>query len=144
MKKVSKPKSGYLIHYVCNCLCPECNEYHEDFPEYLCNAHTHGMDKYGVPDFQIVLDNQELVSYTFKELAKRVQSGEIFAGGECIDDLFENNKVKLLVFKEADRNVLRVIFPDPNNKWPNDKGCEYPYNQQFLPTDKLTKTQPSV
>ena len=48
-------KIDWLIHLVANGACDECGEVETDFLPYMCNAHTHGLERYGHLDFQMVL-----------------------------------------------------------------------------------------
>lgn len=45
-------KIDWLIHLVANGACDECGEVETDFLPYMCNAHTHGLERYGHLDFQ--------------------------------------------------------------------------------------------
>ena len=45
----------WIIHLVANGACDECGKEEKGFLPYTCNAHTHGMEKYDHPDFQVVL-----------------------------------------------------------------------------------------
>ena len=46
----------WIIHFIGNgVFCPDCGKIENGFPHYICNAHTHGMEKYGHPDFQVVI-----------------------------------------------------------------------------------------
>lgn len=45
----------WIIHLVANGACDECGKEEKGFLPYTCNAHTHGMEKYGHPDFQVIL-----------------------------------------------------------------------------------------
>ncbi len=40
-------KIDWLIHLVANGACDECGEVETDFLPYMCNAHTHGLERYG-------------------------------------------------------------------------------------------------
>ena len=52
MKKIE-----WIIHYVCNgAVCAECSKVEYPYPEFICDAHTHGMEKYGHLNFQVVID----------------------------------------------------------------------------------------
>ena len=52
MKKIE-----WIIHYVCNgAVCAECGKVEYPYPEFICDAHTHGMEKYGHLNFQVVID----------------------------------------------------------------------------------------
>ena len=50
-------KIDWVIHYVANgAVCAKCGKVETGFIPNFCNAHTHGMEKYHHPDFQMVLD----------------------------------------------------------------------------------------
>ena len=50
-------KIDWIIHLVTNgAQCEECGEVESGFLPYMCNAHTHGMERYNHLDFQIVLN----------------------------------------------------------------------------------------
>ena len=91
-------KIDWVIHYVANgAVCAKCGKVETGFIPNFCNAHTHGMEKYHHPDFQMVLD----------------------AGPS----------------EECGRKVLRVIIPDKENRFPDERGCELPYLMQLMETD---------
>ena len=48
-------KIDWIIHCCANGYCEECGEVESGFLPFLCNAHTHGMVRYGHMDFQLVL-----------------------------------------------------------------------------------------
>ena len=108
------------------------------FKPYLCNAHTHGMDRYGHPDFQVVLRiSDREISRILNTLCLAVQKGIIFEDGEYIGGIYDDCPVRLQSFYEGDRKVLRVIIPDDNNIFPEITYCQRPYSYQLLRTDAL-------
>ena len=64
----------WIIHYILDNPGP--------YP-YLCNAHTHGMEKYRHPDFQMVLNlPQEHICYLLNSCGrKRGKAGSRNTGG---------------------------------------------------------------
>lgn len=137
----SKNKVDWFIHLVANgtpCMC--CDRVENSFKDYLCNAHTHGMEKYNHLDFQLVLHiSSEEIMYILNELGLRVQAGEKFKNGDMVSGIFLDCDVRLMEVTEMDRKVLRVIIPDSKNRFPENPDCDYPYNQQFLSTEDLCK-----
>ena len=126
-------KIDWIIHFVVNgesCDC--CGKVEDSFPEFMCNTHTHGLEKYDHLDFQIVLAlPPEIVGHLLNGLGLRVQAGEKFKDGDVISDLLANNyDVHLVEVEETERRVLRLLMPDPQNRFPGDAECDYPYNQQ--------------
>lgn len=129
----------WIIHMVVNGLaCAECGKVEQPFLKHLCNCHTHGMDRYGHLDFQMILQvSPEVVGYILNTFGKRVQAGESFKAGDMIEGIFLDCPVRLDSFWECDRKVLRVIIPDGQNRFPEDPECTYPYSHQLLPTEAL-------
>lgn len=82
------------------------------------NAHTHGMDLIGHPDFQITLPlSNDHISSFFHTLCSRVKNGERFKNGDVITDLCANDyKVRFIDATENDRPVLRLVFADKFNR----------------------------
>ena len=136
------PEIDWFIHMIGNGVyCEECGKVENSFPEYICNAHTHGMEKYGHLDFQMVIHTDpKLMGYVLNEFGLRVQSGQHFKAGDLVEGIFLDCAVRLDEFDECGRKVLRVIIPDGKNRFPEDPACEYPYSFQLIPTDRLVKT----
>lgn len=116
-------KIDWLIHHVFN-----------EIPrQYIINNHTHGMEKYNHMDFQMVLDiTPKNVMYLLNTMGLRVQEGETFKAGDMVTGLYEDCSVRLDEFQETGRTVLRLIFPDGNNRFPEDPLCKAPYKYQLL------------
>lgn len=93
-------------------------------PEGFVNAHTHGFQKtWGHTDFQIVLNvGQKTISSIFWEFADRVKAGEVFHGGMLVDKIIKKYAVKLDQNTETGRDVLRVLLPDADGRFPGDSG----------------------
>lgn len=132
-------KVDWIIHLVANgVVCEDCGKVENCFPEYICNAHTHGMDKYDHMDFQMVLQiPREDICYILNTFGKRVQAGEQFHAGEMVTGIFQDCPVRLDAFQECNRTVLRVIIPDGDNRFPEDPECKYPYSFQTLTMEQL-------
>lgn len=105
---------------------------------YTCNAHTHGLERYGHLDFQMVLFlPTEEIGRILNTLGLRVQSGERFQSGDMVSGIYEDCDVRLDEYEETGRKVLRVIIPDANNIFPGEGDCTLPYCLQLLKTDEL-------
>lgn len=138
-----KPKKrlppDWIIHLVANGIqCKDCGEVENCFPNGICNAHTHGMEKYGHVDFQMVLHvSQQEICYVLNTLGNRVRAGEKFSAGDLVYGIFEDCPIRLDAFQECDRTVLRVIIPDGQNRFPEDEHCKYPYSLQIFTLEAL-------
>lgn len=135
------PKIDWIIHHVANGFyCPDCGMVEDSFLPCICNAHTHGMENYNHADFQLVLDiPPKQLCYILNSMALRVQRGERFNAGDRVSGIFLDCDIRLDEFEEDGRTVLRVVVPDTHNRFPEEAGCEIPYNLQSLPTDQLYK-----
>ena len=131
-------KIDWVIHLVANGACDECGEIETGFLPYMCNAHTHGLERYGHLDFQMVLFlPTEEIGRILNTLGLRVQSGERFRSGDMVSGIYEDCDVRLDEYEETGRKVLRVIIPDANNIFPEEGDCMLPYCLQLLKTDEL-------
>lgn len=129
----------WIIEIIANGMrCQHCGKIENPFPQYICNVHTHGMEKYGHLDFQLVIHMppQEM-GYVLNTLGLRVKAGERYQSGDLVEGIFEDCSIRLDEVEECGRKVLRVIMPDSQNRFPEDPECDYPYNYQLIPTDEL-------
>lgn len=134
-------KVDWVIHHVTNgVVCVYCGTVEDAFLPCACNAHTHGMERYNHPDFQLVLDvPPKELSYILNTMGLRVQNGERFKVGDMVSGIFEDCDIRLDEFEEDGRKVLRIVIPDGDNVFPDEPNCKEPYNLQALPTDQLYK-----
>lgn len=122
----SDKTSDWIIHIV-----PPTSPYlPDDIPEYILNSHTHGMYEYFHREFQVLLalDASEICRL-LETLCRRVEAGEAFSPGDMVTGLYEC-AVRLDAAIENGENVLRLIIPDSNNRFPEDPLCEAPYKYQ--------------
>ncbi len=133
-----KQTIDWIIHLVANGACDDCGKVESGFLPFACNAHTHGMENYRHPDFQLVLrlPSQEICRI-LNILGLRVQAGERFKAGDMISGIYEDCKVRLDEFEETGRKVLRVVIPDKYNRFPEDECCMDTYRIQLLKTEAL-------
>lgn len=134
-------KLNWIIHYVANgVMCGCCGEVEDGLIPYACNAHTHGMEKFGHLDFQVVINYPvDVVSYILNAFGQRVRDGARFHDGEYVSGIFEDCLVRLNEFEEAGRTVLRVTIPDEKGIFPEGEGCDSRYLVQLLQTEELYK-----
>lgn len=131
----------WVIHFIANgVVCEECGEMEQGFIPNACNAHTHGMDKYRHPDFQLVIQYPlKIVGYILNSLGKRVRAGEKFHNGEYVTGIFEDCPIRLDEFEESGRKVLRAVIPDKNGLFPECEECDPRYRVQLFKTEELYK-----
>lgn len=131
-------KVDWIIHCGANGVCDECGSPEMGFLQYACNAHTHGMERYGHMDFQMVLylPHQEIMRI-LNTLGLRVQAGERFHAGDLVAGIYEDCNIHLDEYEECGRTVLRVVIPDKYNRFPEDSQCMEVYRLQLLDTESL-------
>lgn len=132
-------KIDWIIHLVANGVkCSECNETENGFLPNMCDAHTHGMDKYGHQEFQIVLMiGAELICYILNALGLRVQAGESFKDGDSVAEIIRDYNIRIKEVEVDGKKLLRVILPDAQGCFPEDVHCAEYYNQQHYPMEML-------
>lgn len=114
----------WIIHYIIG----------DAGPGGIINAHTHGMEKYHHLDFQVVLNYPpEHIGYLLNVMGRRVQEGESFSPGDLVKGIYADCTIRLDLFRETGREVLRLIIPDRNNRFPEDPYCEMRYKAQRNP-----------
>lgn len=132
-------KVDWIYHYVANGVqCGECGEVENSFPQYVCDAHTHGMNRYNHLEFQVIIDyGPEEVGRLLNTMGRRVQNGERFKNNDVVKGLYLDCDVHLWEMSDASgRSVLRLIIPDKQNQMPEK--ADYPYSMQMLCTQLLT------
>lgn len=134
----------WIIHYLSNnVVCNSCGNQTENFLPYICDAHTHGMDKYNHPEFQVVLDlGPGMIGYLLNSMGYRVQAGETFKDGDVVTGITSTKESEDLPLrlKEVESNgkkLLRIILPDEKYRFPDDEGCQEVYNLQHMPNEFL-------
>ncbi len=125
-------KKDWIIHLVMNgAECGECEKKENGFLRYTCDSHTHGMEKYNHPNFQIVVDFEpDYIMGILNILCFMVQSGRKFHNGEFVEGIIDERKLRLDKHIENGFEIFRVVFPDDNNLFPEDANCKYPYSVQ--------------
>lgn len=131
-----KNKIDWVYHYVANGVeCAICGKEEDCFPCGICDAHTHGMNKYGHLEFQVIIDGgPKETGRLLNTMGLRVQNGECFKSGDEIEGLYLDCNVQLREMPDVSgKPVLRLVIPDAKNKLP-EEGADYPYCLQVLAT----------
>lgn len=102
--------------------------------EHTIVYHTHGLKEYDLMELEMTLPLEKQVAQDFLNLiGLEIANGRSFKDGEKVEKLFNVP----IVFRIVDgihgdnEKHLRVIFPDANNKFPWDDGCDAEYAKQI-------------
>lgn len=124
-------KYGFYIHSV----FPAAGQEHLGF-----DHHTHGIaESFRHPDFQIKLGvAQGIAAALFHDFVNRIKEGERFTVGASAalpDGTFLNGflhgfPVKLVAAVENGRELIRIVLPDPQGRFPGQPGCHPDYAHQ--------------
>jgi len=118
---MAENKADWVIHYV----------FDDNGIGGIVNIHTHGMDKYNHPDFQLVLPVSQAQAKSFlNAICYEVQDGSSFGPGIYDKETVYSCSFALTPRTEAGRDVLRLIFPDSKMRFPDNPLCEEPYKFQ--------------
>lgn len=123
----------WVIHYVQEHDCEICNKHVSNPIGFtgFANVHTHGLDKYNHKELCISIDiGFELACQILNNCGLRIklENHEFISGKDY--SVIRNFPVLFHEFENS--NTLYMILPDSNGKFPNDEGCEFPYNKQLL------------
>ena len=132
-------KMNWLCEYVSNtAVCDICGKQESGLPQYICDAHTHGMNLYGHREFQVIIEcGPQEICRLLNTMGMKVRDGEGFKPGDRIKDLYLDCEVELREKLDVDGvPLLRLVIPDKQNRWP-EESADYPYNMQILSTIAL-------
>ena len=103
------------------------------FKNGMCDAHTHGLDKYGHKELQFVLLYPiDDIGFILNTVGGWIADGRVLKDGDMIEGLTTDG-AKLLVYETKDKfgdSVLRLIMPDGEFRYP-EESTEYPYSEQY-------------
>lgn len=130
---MSNKTVDWMIHYVSNKYCDCCGELEESpisFPLFA-NIHTHGLDKYNHKELCIPLElDFNIACQILNQCGLRIKYDNVKYVPGRDDTVIQNFPV--LFYEFPNSNTLYMIMPDTNGKFPDEEGCEFPYNRQLL------------
>ena len=109
-------KHGWIIHAL------------SDAP----GGHTHGLrEVFGHPDLEVMLPvDPQTIGVWLHAIVNAIKDGEVFADGEEVEGIF-SCPVRFCDAIESGRSVLRVLFPDPQGRFPGELGCQPVFDEQM-------------
>ncbi len=112
-------------------------EENKEFPKGLGNAHTHGMEKYGLKNLCLGIDlSPERTSYILNEVSELMADSNEDMDMKKTHFLHDEHGITTLIFKlcEAtcfDEPVIAIIMADVNRGFPGNFMCLEPYRYQL-------------
>lgn len=105
------------------------------FDETTVAYHTHGLKRYGSPELELNLPlEQKQAGMYINLIAEQISKGKRYISGDKETEIFTLPFYLLEtrpIFGEKNELVLRIVFPDPQVKYPWDGGCEPIYANQL-------------
>ena len=124
MRNLTEKPDWTILLTVNGMRCDNCGMEENPYVDGICFVSTTGLtERYGHPEFELVLQQQvNTMGYILNELGFRVRAGEKFEAGQLVSGIFADCDIRL--DKSPDHeNMLRVIIPDNNNRWPEEDDC---------------------
>jgi hypothetical protein len=129
-------KYGHVIHYVFS----KKDGWNED-----CSIHTHGvLELYKHLDLEIKLPlPQNVAMGVLNGMVESIKKGVSFENKLISDEVLKGYDVQLVRVNDGSRELIRVIIPDENGKFPGDKDCKDVYKNQlddYIKNNKILKS----
>ncbi|SHJ57647.1 hypothetical protein SAMN02745136_00433 [Anaerocolumna jejuensis DSM 15929] len=107
----------------------------------LLSGHTHGLDKWGSLEIEINLHlRPEILGQYLNLIAEKIVKGLMVEDGERVMGIFD---CPIYFFKtksvQSEDEVLRVIVPDEEMRFPWDNDCSESYREQIEPKHILRR-----
>ena len=116
-------KYGFIIH----------NVFPDSEDEMLWSHHTHGVkESFNHMDLEIVLPiNPNIANSVLHGMVESIKEGESFEDKTISDRVIRDYNVQLVKVTDGKRDLLRVILPDENGRFPSDDDCAEVYKNQL-------------
>ena len=109
----------------------------------LIDCYSHGIEEnLNHLDLQLVLPiSMDHASAIINAIGLLIQEGRVFEPDVTYTDVLAKDvPMKFVQVKDNlnNRQLLRIVLPDENFKFPEDKGCMALYNLQYNPTHETS------
>lgn len=116
-------KYGFVIH----------NVFPSSEDEIFWSHHTHGLkENFNHMDLEIALPiDPQIVGSIFHGMVDLIKDGESFENILISDKVIRNYNVQLVKVNDGQRDIIRIVLPDVNGKFPSDIDCADIYKNQL-------------
>lgn len=120
--------------------CAACGEIINEFQPGTCWFTTGGLVQFGHLELEMVVQLMpEYIAAILNAFGRLVKAGRKLKDGDVVQFEGIASLFHIKEFKVDGKKVLRVIVPDKNGRYPEEKDCEYPFSMQMKPLDELCK-----
>ncbi len=95
--------------------------------------HTHGLrENFDHPDLEVALNIPRDTAHSVLAAAvENIKKGKRYEDGQKCGQVIDNVEVLFKKSKRREREMLRIILPDPQGLFPGDPGCQEDYAAQL-------------
>ena len=114
------------IHMVTDGTCEKYQSKGNSFHEYMCDAHSRGMDKFGHRELQMVLlIDPKLIAYAINSVVEKILDGDIKPKDKLVISNVFDCDIRLDEAVDKDGKPLwRIVVPDEKGKYPEETDDE--------------------
>lgn len=114
------------IHMVTDRTCEKCKGEGNSFHKYMCDAHSHGMNKFGYRELQMVLlIDPKLIAYAINSVAEKILDEDIKPKDKLVISNVFGCDIRLDEVTDKDGKLLwRIVVPDEKGKYPEETDDE--------------------
>lgn len=110
LNNLSNIKIDWQIHLVSD---------NKGFKKYMCDAHTHGINKFFNTEIQMVLNiDSKLIANLINDIGRLIKSGYKFTEGDLLYNLLTDDMpIGFINAKDYEGEpILRILLPDVNGE----------------------------
>jgi len=121
-------KHGFCVHFVIYTAKPPSRRRYQ-------SIHTHGLEQSqgGHYDLEITLPvSGEDAAEVISNVVDKIKKGKEFRDGDIVSGILVGYDVKFVKRKESGRDILRILLPDRDGRYPEHADCDPRFSEQDL------------
>lgn len=121
-------KHGFCVHFVIYTAKPPSRRRYQ-------SIHTHGLEQSqgGHYDLEITLPvSGEDAAEVISNVVDKIKKGKEFRDGDIESGILVGYDVKFVKRKESGRDILRILLPDRDGRYPEHADCDPRFSEQDL------------
>lgn len=131
-----KKEHSNTVDWIIHAVIPEYES------PYILDAHTHGLNMHGHPELRTVLHlPPETLTGVINAVGLDIVDGERFDEEKIYTNILANDmRVRVIRDNIGGDDCSVLIFPDANNRLPEEPFCQEPYRSQLEFLEEIKKT----